>query len=147
VRLPYKEGLDFMANIVDTAIGAGSFKTLVAAVSAAGLVETLKGAGPFTVLAPSDSAFAKLPAGTVEGLVKPEAKSALTGILTYHVIAGKHLAADVMKMTSAATVNGQLVQVKVADGKVHINGATVVTADIVCDNGVIHVIDSVLLPK
>ena len=136
-----------MANIVDTAIGAGSFKTLVAAVSAAGLVETLKGAGPFTVLAPSDSAFAKLPAGTVEGLVKPEAKGALTGILTYHVIAGKYLAADVMKMTSAATVNGQLVQVKVADGKVHINGATVVSADIVCDNGVIHVIDSVLLPK
>ena len=136
-----------MANIVDTAIGAGSFKTLVAAVSAAGLVETLKGAGPFTVLAPSDSAFAKLPAGTVEGLVKPEAKGALTGILTYHVIAGKYLAADVMKMTSAATVNGQLVQVKVADGKVLINGATVVTADIVCDNGVIHVIDSVLLPK
>ena len=136
-----------MANIVDTAIGAGSFKTLVAAVSAAGLVETLKGAGPFTVLAPSDSAFAKLPAGTVEGLVKPEAKGALTGILTYHVIAGKYLAADVMKMTSAATVNGKLVEVKVTDGKVHINGATVVSADIVCDNGVIHVIDSVLLPK
>jgi len=147
VRLPYKEGLDFMANIVDTAIGAGSFTTLVAAVSAAGLVETLKGAGPFTVLAPSDSAFAKLPAGTVEGLVKPEAKGALTGILTYHVIAGKHLAADVMKMTSAATVNGQLVEVKFTDGKVFINGATVVSADIVCDNGVIHVIDSVLLPK
>ena len=136
-----------MANIVDTAIGAGSFQTLVAEVSAAGLVETLKGAGPFTVLAPSDSAFAKLPAGTVEGLVKPEAKGALTGILTYHVIAGKYLAADVMKMTSAATVNGKLVEVKVADGKVHINGATVVSADIVCDNGVIHVIDSVLLPK
>ena len=96
-----------MANIVDTAIGAGSFKTLVAAVSAAGLVETLKGAGPFTVLAPSDTAFAKLPAGTVEGLVKPEAKGTLTGILTYHVISGKHLAADVMKMTSATTVNGQ----------------------------------------
>ena len=111
------------------------------------MVETLKGAGPFTVLAPSDTAFAKLPAGTVEGLVKPEAKSALTGILTYHVIAGKHLAADVMKMTSAATVNGQLVEVKLANGKVFINGASVVTADIVCDNGVIHVIDSVLLPK
>ncbi len=136
-----------MANIVDTAIGAGSFKTLVAAVSAAGLVETLKGAGPFTVLAPSDTAFAKLPAGTVEGLVRPEAKGTLTGILTYHVISGKHLAADVMKMTSATTVNGQLVEVKIADGKVHINGATVVSADIVCDNGVIHVIDSVLLPK
>ena len=135
-----------MANIVDTAIGAGSFKTLVAAVSAAGLVETLKGAGPFTVLAPSDTAFAKLPAGTVEGLVKPEAKGTLTGILTYHVISGTH-AADVMKMTSATTVNGQLVEVKIADGKVHINGATVVSADIVCDNGVIHVIDSVLLPK
>ena len=136
-----------MANIVDTAIGAGSFTTLLAAVSAAGLVETLKGAGPFTVLAPSDTAFAKLPAGTVEGLVKPEAKGALTGILTYHVIAGKHLATDVMKMTSAATVNGQLVEVKLTGGKVFINGATVVTTDIVCDNGVIHVIDSVLLPK
>ena len=87
-----------MADIVDTAVGAGSFKTLVAAVTAAGLVETLKGAGPFTVLAPADTAFAKLPAGTVESLVKPEAKATLTGILTYHVIAGKHLAADVMKI-------------------------------------------------
>jgi uncharacterized surface protein with fasciclin (FAS1) repeats len=137
----------FMADIVDTAVGAGSFKTLVAAVIAAGLVDTLKGAGPFTVLAPADTAFAKLPAGTVESLVKPEAKAALTGILTYHVIAGKHLAADVMKMTSAATVNGQSVDIKVADGKVHVGGATVVTADIICDNGVIHVIDTVLMPK
>ena len=97
--------------------------------------------------APADTAFAKLPAGTVESLVKPEAKAALTGILTYHVIAGKHLAADVMKMTSAATVNGQSVDIKVADGKVHVGGATVVTADIICDNGVIHVIDTVLMPK
>ena len=137
----------FMADIVDTAVGAGSFKTLVAAVTAAGLVETLKGAGPFTVLAPADTAFAKLPEGTVESLVKPEAKAALTGILTYHVIAGKHLAADVMKMTSAATVNGQSVDIKVVDGKVHVGGATVVTADILCDNGVIHVIDTVLMPK
>ena len=137
----------FMADIVDTAVGAGSFKTLVAAVTAAGLVETLKGAGPFTVLAPADTAFAKLPEGTVESLVEPEAKAALTGILTYHVIAGKHLAADVMKMTSAATVNGQSVDIKVVDGKVHVGGATVVTADIVCDNGVIHVIDTVLMPK
>jgi uncharacterized surface protein with fasciclin (FAS1) repeats len=137
----------FMADIVDTAVGAGSFKTLVAAVTAAGLVETLKGAGPFTVLAPADTAFAKLPAGTVESLVKSEAKATLTGILTYHVIAGKHLAADVMKMTSAATVNGQSVDIKVADGKVHVGGATVVTADIICDNGVIHVIDTVLMPK
>ena len=136
-----------MADIVDTAVGAGSFKTLVAAVTAAGLVETLKGAGPFTVLAPADTAFAKLPAGTVESLVKPEAKATLTGILTYHVIAGKHLAADVMKMTSAATVHGQSVDIKVADGKVHVGGATVVTADIICDNGVIHVIDTVLMPK
>ena len=111
------------------------------------LIDTLKGKGPFTVLAPADAAFAKLPAGTVESLVKPEAKATLTGILTYHVIAGKHLAADVMKMTSAATVNGQSVAIKVADGKVHIGNATVVTADIVCDNGVIHVIDSVLMPK
>ena len=136
-----------MADIVDTAVGAGSFKTLVAAVTAAGLVDTLKGKGPFTVLAPADAAFAKLPAGTVESLVKPEAKATLTGILTYHVIPGTHHAADVMKMTSAATVNGQSVGIKVVDGKVHIGDATVVTADIVCDIGVIHVIDTVLVPQ
>lgn len=136
-----------MKDIVETAIAAGTFKTLAAALGAAGLVETLKGAGPFTVFAPSDAAFAKLPAGTVDGLVAPAAKAKLTGILTYHVVAGKVLAADVMKLQNAKTVNGQSVAVKVVDGKVMIDTATVVTADIECTNGVIHVIDSVLMPK
>ncbi len=136
-----------MKDIVDTAIAAGSFKTLAAALGAAGLVDTLKGAGPFTVFAPNDAAFAKLPAGTVESLVAPAGKAKLTGILTYHVVAGKVLAADVMKIHEAKTVNGQSVAVKVDNGKVMIDTATVVTADIVCTNGVIHVIDSVLMPK
>jgi len=136
-----------MKDIVDTAVGAGTFKTLAAALGAAGLVETLKGAGPFTVFAPSDDAFGKLPAGTVESLVAPAAKAKLTGILTYHVVSGKVLAADVMKLHDAKTVNGQSVAVKVVDGKVHIDNATVVSADIQCTNGVIHVIDSVLMPK
>ncbi len=136
-----------MNDIVDTAVAAGSFKTLAAALGAAGLVETLKGAGPFTVFAPSDAAFAKLPSGTVESLVAPAAKAKLTGILTYHVVGGKVLAADVMKLHDAKTVNGQSVAVKVVDGKVKIDDATVVTADIQCSNGVIHVIDSVLMPK
>ncbi len=136
-----------MKDIVDTAVGAGTFKTLAAALGAAGLVETLKGAGPFTVFAPSDDAFGKLPAGTVESLVAPAAKAKLTGILTYHVVSGKVLAADVMKLHDAKTVNGQSVAVKVVDGKVKIDSATVVTADIQCTNGVIHVIDSVLMPK
>ncbi len=135
-----------MADIIDTAVAAGSFKTLAAAVGAAGLVETLKGAGPFTVFAPNDEAFAKLPAGTVESLVKPENKAKLVSILTYHVVAGKVLAAEVMKVTSATTVNGKPVAVVVKDGTVHIGASTVVSADIICDNGVIHVIDSVLLP-
>ena len=136
-----------MKDIVDTAVGAGTFTTLAAALGAAELVETLKGAGPFTVFAPSDAAFAKLPAGTVASLVEPSARAKLTGILTYHVVAGKVLAADVMKLHDAKTINGQSVGVKVADGKVHIDNATVVTADIQCTNGVIHVIDSVLMPK
>ena len=136
-----------MADIVDTAVAAGSFKTLTAAVGAAGLIETLKGLGPFTVFAPTDDAFAALPAGTVEGLVKPEAKSTLAGILTYHVVAGKVTAAEVVKLTSAKTVNGQSVAIAVKDGKVTIDNATVVTADIICDNGVIHVIDKVIMPK
>jgi len=136
-----------MKDIVDTAVGAGTFKTLATALGAAGLVETLKGAGPFTVFAPSDQAFGKLPAGTVESLVAPAAKEKLTGILTYHVVAGKVLAADVMKLHDAKTVNGQSVAVQVIDGKVKIDTATVVTADIQCTNGVIHVIDSVLMPK
>jgi len=136
-----------MADIVDTAVAAGSFKTLAAALTAAGLVTTLKGAGPFTVFAPTDAAFAKLPEGTVETLVKPENKAKLTSILTYHVVAGKVTAADVMKLSEAKTVQGQNVAVVVKDGKVLINGATVVQADIACDNGVIHVIDNVIMPK
>ena len=134
-------------DIVDTAVGAGQFKTLAAALGAAGLVETLKGAGPFTVFAPTDAAFAKLPAGTVEMLLKPENKAKLTAILTYHVVAGKVMAADVVKVTSAKTVQGGSVAVKVTGGKVTIDAANVVTTDIAASNGVIHVIDTVLMPK
>lgn len=132
-----------MADIVDTAVSAGSFTTLVAAVQAAGLVDTLKGAGPFTVFAPTDEAFAKLPAGTVEGLLKDIPK--LTKILTYHVVAGKVMAADVVKLTSAKTVEGSEVKIDASNG-VKINDSTVTTADVAADNGVIHIIDSVLLP-
>jgi len=133
-------------DIVDTAAAAGSFKTLVAAVTAAGLVETLKGDGPFTVFAPSDDAFAKLPAGTVDDLVKPENKAKLTAILTYHVMAGKVMAGDVAgKALDPATVNGQTLHVDGTSG-VTVNGAKVVTADIACSNGVIHVIDTVIMP-
>jgi len=133
-------------DIVDTAVGAGSFKTLVAAVKAAGLVETLKGEGPFTVFAPTDEAFAKLPKGTVESLLKPENKEKLQAILTYHVVAGKVMAADVVKITGAVSVQGQQIDVVVKDGKVKVDGANVVKTDIACTNGVIHVIDSVILP-
>lgn len=132
-----------LADIVDTAVSAGSFTTLVAAVTAAGLVDTLKGAGPFTVFAPTDEAFAKLPAGTVEALLKDIPK--LTKILTYHVVAGKVMAADVVKLTSAKTVEGSEVKIDASSG-VKINDSTVTTADVVADNGVIHIIDSVLLP-
>lgn len=135
-----------MADIVATAVGAGSFTTLVAAVKAAGLVETLQGPGPFTVFAPTDEAFAKLPAGTVETLLEPGNKDKLVSILTYHVVAGKVLAADVVKLTEAPTVNGQKIAIDTTNG-VKVNGANVVTTDIVCDNGVIHVIDAVILPK
>jgi uncharacterized surface protein with fasciclin (FAS1) repeats len=131
-------------DIVDTAVAAGSFKTLAAALTAAGLIDTLKGAGPFTVFAPTDEAFAKLPAGTVEALLKDKAK--LTAILTYHVVAGKVMAADVVKLKEAKTVQGQSVKIDATKG-VKIDGANVVKADIVCSNGVIHVIDSVILPK
>jgi len=134
-------------DIVDTAVGAGQFKTLVAALQAAGLVETLKGKGPFTVFAPTDAAFAKLPAGTVEMLLKPENKAKLTAILTYHVVAGKVMAADVVKVKSAKTVQGTSVTVSAMGGKVMIDGANVVTTDIAASNGVIHVIDTVLMPK
>ena len=133
-------------DIVDTAVSAGSFKTLVAAVKAAGLVETLKGDGPFTVFAPTDEAFAKLPAGTVESLLKPENKAKLQAILTYHVVSGKVLAADVVKLKGAVTVQGQQIDIAVADGTVTVDSAKVLKTDIGCSNGVIHVIDSVILP-
>jgi len=135
-----------MHDIIDTAVAAGSFKTLAAAVTAAGLVPTLKGTGPFTVFAPTDDAFAKLPAGTVEALLADLPK--LTAILTYHVVSGKVMAADVMTMDgkSATTVNGAMVSISTDDG-VHLNGLSkVVTTDIECTNGVIHVVDSVLMP-
>jgi len=136
-----------MHDIVDTAVAAGSFKTLVAAVTAAGLVETLKSAGPFTVFAPSDEAFAKLPQGTVAELVKPENKAKLTAILKLHVMAGKVMAADVAgKKLTPASVQGEQLHVDGTNG-VTVNGAKVVTADIACTNGVIHVIDAVLMPK
>lgn len=134
-------------DIVDTAVAAGQFKTLATALSAAGLVDTLKGAGPFTVFAPTDDAFAKLPAGTVEELLKPENKAKLTAILTYHVVDGKVMAADVVKLKEAKTINGASVMIKVSGGTVMINNATVTSADIAASNGVIHVIDTVLLPS
>ena len=134
-------------DIVDTAVAAGSFKTLVAAVQAAGLVDTLKGAGPFTVFAPTDEAFAKLPPGTVEDLLKPENKAKLAAILTYHVVAGKVMAKEAMKLHEAKTANGEELMIKTSMGSVMINDAKVVKTDIVCSNGVIHVIDTVLLPK
>jgi uncharacterized surface protein with fasciclin (FAS1) repeats len=132
-----------MADIVDTAVKAGSFTTLVAAVKAAGLVETLKGTGPFTVFAPSDEAFAKLPAGTIDGLLKDIPK--LKQILAYHVVSGKVTAADVMMLKSAKTVEGSDVKIDTTNG-VKINSATVTTPDVPADNGVIHIIDSVLMP-
>lgn len=133
-----------MADIVDTAVSAGSFNTLVAAVKAAGLVDTLKGPGPFTVFAPTDEAFGKLPAGTVDSLLKDIPQ--LTKILTYHVVSGKVTAADVAKLTSAATVEGSNVKIDAANGAVKVNDSTVVKADVAADNGVIHVIDKVLIP-
>ena len=134
-------------DIVDTTTAAGSFKTLVATVKAADLVDTLKGKGPFTVFAPTDEAFAKLPAGTLEDLLKPENKAKLQAILTYHVVAGKVMAQDVVKLKSAKTVNGKDVTITVKDGKVEVNNAQVVKTDIATSNGVIHVIDTVLIPK
>jgi uncharacterized surface protein with fasciclin (FAS1) repeats len=133
------------ANIVDTAVAAGSFKTLAKALTEAGLVDTLKGKGPFTVFAPTDEAFAKLPKGTVEALLKDKKK--LTAVLTYHVVPGNVMAADAAKLTSAKTVNGQNIKISAKDGVVMINGARVIKADIETTNGVIHVIDSVILPK
>ncbi|MBD3162700.1 MAG: fasciclin domain-containing protein [Candidatus Eisenbacteria bacterium] len=134
-------------DIVQTAIGAGSFETLVAAVQAAGLVETLQGEGPFTVFAPTDEAFAKLPKGTVEDLLKPENKEKLVAILTYHVVPGKVTSNEVVKVDAAETVQGQTLPVMVKDGAVRVGNATVAKADVMASNGVIHVIDTVLLPK
>lgn len=134
-------------DIVDTAVSAGSFNTLVAAVKAAGLAETLKGPGPFTVFAPTDEAFAKLPAGTVESLLKPENKAKLVSILTYHVVSGKVMAKDVVNLKQARTVNGQSARISVDSGTVKVDGAKVLKTDIASSNGVIHVIDKVILPK
>jgi uncharacterized surface protein with fasciclin (FAS1) repeats len=133
-------------DIVETAAGAGQFKTLVAAVKAAGLVETLQGEGPFTVFAPTDEAFAKLPAGTVESLLRPENKDKLVSILTYHVVPGKVMAAEVVKLSSATTVQGGSIDVKMKHGGVMVDHANVVKTDIATSNGVIHVIDSVIMP-
>ncbi|MGD9307541.1 MAG: fasciclin domain-containing protein [Desulfosarcina sp.] len=133
-------------DIIDTAQSAGSFSTLVTAIQAAGLTDTLKGKGPFTVFAPTDEAFAKLPDGTVEDLLKPENKSKLQAILTYHVVPGKVMAKDAVKLTSAKTVNGENFKISTSDGSVMVDDANVVKTDIMASNGVIHVIDSVIMP-
>ena len=138
----------YAANIVDTAVKAGQFNTLVAALSAAGLADTLKGAGPFTVFAPTDEAFKKLPPGTVENLLKPENKAQLVRILTYHVVSGKTLSADLAgKKLDVKTIEGGMLTVDATMGGVSVNNAKVVSADVGADNGVIHVVDSVMLPK
>ena len=145
-KAPASTNAAAQATIVETAVAAGNFKTLVAAVQAAGLVDTLNGKGPFTVFAPTDAAFAKLPAGTLEMLLKPENKAKLAAILTYHVVPGSVKAADVVKLKYAGTVNGQRVDIKVDGAKVTVDGAAVTATDIACSNGVIHVIDAVILP-
>lgn len=134
-------------DIVDTAVAAGSFGTLVAAVKAAGLAETLKGDGPFTVFAPTDDAFAKLPEGTVENLLKPENIDQLKSILTYHVVPGKVMAADAVKLSSADTVNGKAFAISQRDGGVYVDNAKVIQTDVAASNGVIHVIDTVIIPE
>ena len=133
-------------NIIDTAVAAGQFKTLAAAINAAGLTKTLEGPGPFTVFAPTDAAFAKLPAGTVDNLLKPENKAQLVAILTYHVVPGEVTAADVVKLNEAKTVSGKMIAVHTTGNSVMVNNAHVVNSDIAASNGVIHVIDSVLMP-
>jgi uncharacterized surface protein with fasciclin (FAS1) repeats len=135
------------SDIIDTAQAAGSFKTLLAAIDAAGLQETLRGDGPFTVFAPTDEAFAKLPPGTVDDLLKPENKEKLRAVLTYHVVAGRVMAADVVKMTAAKTVQGSDLTIAASDAGVKVDGASVTKTDIAANNGVIHVIDTVVLPK
>lgn len=134
-------------DILETASSNGSFTTLVAAINAAGLSETLQGDGPFTVFAPTDEAFAKLPAGTVENLLLPENKDQLTAILTYHVVAGKVTSAQVVKLNSATTVNGQDIKIRIMEDVVMVDGATVAAVDVMASNGVIHVIDEVILPN
>jgi uncharacterized surface protein with fasciclin (FAS1) repeats len=134
-------------DIVDTAVSAGKFNTLAKALQATGLVDTLKGKGPFTVFAPTDVAFAKLPPGTLDDLLKPENKEKLTKILTYHVVAGKVMAKDVMKMQSAKTLNGEDVKISTRGGKVYVNDAQIVQPDVKASNGVIHVVDTVLMPQ
>jgi len=134
-------------DIIDTAVDAGSFNTLAAALTAADLISTFKGDGPFTVFAPTDKAFAKLPAGTLEDLLKPENKSKLQAILTYHVVPGKVMASDVVTLTQAKTVNGGNLIIKMDDGKVMVDNAQVIQTDIECSNGVIHVIDTVVMPQ
>ena len=134
------------ADIVDTAVAAGKFNTLAAALTAAGLVDTLKGNGPFTVFAPTDEAFAALPAGTVEDLLKPENKDKLVAILTYHVVPGRFPSGRVAGLDEATTVNGDTVDITTADGQVMVDGAKVVMADVTATNGVIHVLDPVLMP-
>jgi uncharacterized surface protein with fasciclin (FAS1) repeats len=134
-------------NIVETAVAAGTFKTLAEALTAADLVATLQEPGPFTVFAPTDTAFAKLPKGTVENLLKPENKAALQRVLQYHVVAGRVPAADVVKLTSTATISGVPVTIKVENGIVRVNDARVTSADVMASNGIIHVIDTVLLPE
>ena len=133
-------------DIVDTAVAAGQFNTLAAALTAAGLVDTLKGNGPFTVFAPTDEAFAALPAGTVENLLKPENKDQLVALLTYHVVPGRYPSGRVAGLDEAPTVNGETVDIRAADGAVMVDGANVVMADVTATNGVIHVIDKVLMP-
>lgn len=135
------------SDIVDTAVAAGQFNTLAAALDAADLIATLKGDGPFTVFAPTDEAFAALPAGTVESLLKPENRDQLVAILTYHVVSGKVMAKDVVNLSEATTVNGSDISIMVVDGKVRINDATVIAADVAASNGVIHVVDTVILPN
>lgn len=141
----HKADKETKKDIVDTAIAAGTFTTLAKALTEAGLVDTLKGKGPFTVFAPTDAAFAKLPKGTLEALLKDKKK--LTAVLTYHVVSGAVMAADAAKLTSAKTVNGQDIKIKADKGGVTINDAKVTTADIAASNGVIHVIDTVLIPQ
>ncbi len=136
-----------VSDIVDTAVAAGAFDTLVTAVKAAGLVEVLKSAGPFTVFAPTEEAFAKVPKETLSSLLRPENIEQLKAVLTYHVLPGKVLAADVLKLTEAKTVQGQSAKVSLVNGQPMIDAAKILKTDILCSNGVIHVIDSVILPK